>query len=54
MKKILAIIIGISIAAITTMAAISNEDETTIPEPSQVGNNDYLNSSEAFDFDSEA
>ena len=53
MKKILAIIIGISIAAITTMAAISNEDETTIPEPSQVGN-DYLNSSEAFDFDSEA
>ena len=54
MKKILAIIFGISIAAVTTMAAISHEDETTTIEPSQVGNNDYLNNSEAFDFDSEA
>ena len=54
MKKILAIIIGISIAAITTMAAIDHEDETIAPKPSQMGNNDNLNGSEAFDFDSEA
>jgi len=53
MKKILAIIFGISIAAITTMAAINHEDKTIVPDPPQVGN-DYLNSSEAFDFDSEA
>ena len=54
MKKIIAIIIGISVAAVTTMEAISHEDETIEPGSSQVENNDYLNGSETFDFDSEA
>jgi len=54
MKKILTIIIGISMAAVTTFAAISHEEETIAPKPPQVGNNDNLNGSEAFDFDSEA
>ena len=53
MKKIIAIILGISMAAITTMAAISHEDESIVPKSSQMGNIDNFNGSEAFDFDSE-